>query len=76
MSSRALIIIAFGLLSGCATTLGEVTEEERARCIAMKDQMGVDLKPSHTEQHGVRKTTPMNREHKRCKAILEQASKP
>ena len=70
---KGLIVMASAaiLVSACAT-VGEVSAEERARCEAMRAEMGTQQRHSHEEVKGTVAQTPMNREHQRCRAILDQ----
>lgn len=75
-SLTAGIALSLSLLAGCATTgqqsAASATPEERARCQAMMEGMGLGPQHSHAEERGTIGQTPMNREHARCRKILEQ----
>lgn len=68
--------LSLSLLAGCATTgqqsAASATPEERARCQAMMEGMGLGPQHSHAEVRGTVAQTPMNREHARCREILAQ----
>jgi hypothetical protein len=71
MKRSSIALAALVAVSAC-TTVGPVTAEERARCEAMRAEMGTQPRHRHQEDKGTVARSPMNREHQRCRAILEQ----
>lgn len=69
---RSFIVLAALVAVSACTAVGPVTAEERARCEAMRAQMGTQPRHSHEEVKGTVAQSPMNREHQRCRATLQQ----
>ncbi len=60
------------LLGGCATINGRVaTSKERAACVEMEKDMGLQTTHDHAEMKGMGRN-PMNMTHDRCMQILAQ----
>ena len=70
---KALLVVGcVAILVPACTTVREASNEERARCESMRAQMGTQPRHSHGELKGTVAQTPMNREHHRCRALLNQ----
>ncbi len=72
---RTKMIAIFPLLLGaaCATTPSRsYTEEERASCQRMEEEMGLNSPHDHSAMKGTG-MNPMNLSHDRCMQILRNA---
>lgn len=67
-----LSIVTAMLLAGCTTMSGRMaTSKERAACVEMEKDMGLQTTHDHAEMKGMGRN-PMNMTHDRCMQILAQ----
>ena len=65
-------VVTATLLTGCATMDGRMAaSKERAACVEMEKDMGLQTTHDHAEMKGMGRN-PMNMTHDRCMQILAQ----
>lgn len=68
----SILIVTATLLTGCATMNGRMaTSQERAACVEMEKDMGLQTTHDHAEMKAMGRN-PMNMTHDRCMQILAQ----